>query len=131
MDKCCNKCYHVCEAINSCPDFFLVYVPLTYEGATIKIRITNAQNVAVESTLEVFGGAVELPLDLYPKAFFNSYAGNYKIQFFDPTLNNTALPFVPTDGKTYTCIDFQLIQTITDHSDVFLNIFSNDIPEPY
>lgn len=130
--KCCETCYSICEPLISCFETLLVYLPIGYSDATVKIRISNGQNHVTYQTSDVIGGThIQIDLDntLIPQGFFSSFGGPYQIQFFD--LSDTKLNFVAIDGKTYNCISFNVVNGNTDETVVFVNAFYNEIPGGY
>jgi len=135
MAQCCNNCFKACEPLNSCPDAFLVLVPPAYTEETIIININKVgMNARISQLLEIdYLGFVTIDLEGCPDGFFNPYAGQYELEFINPTTNKL-YEFKAVDGLTYSNICFSFAQTYTSGegiNEVFLNIFTDLIPDPY
>lgn len=127
METCCGNSYSNCLPLIGCFTELVVFTPLDYIEETIKIRITKSTGSTLDGVFDVNTGAVVLAVIDYAPGFFNSYAGIYTLEFFDPAQPYKPMEFIARDGNPYVSILFRFIFAETDETAAVLNIFDDSI----
>lgn len=107
MANCCKNNIIVCDPIIGCCDQLFIDIPPTFVGSQIRLTIVKGSGISVSYIVDVEDGIVEIPLDLFPAAWMNPYAGPYTLQYVDPTTNEV-IDFV-AHGESASAVQFDMV----------------------
>lgn len=108
--SCCKNILKVCTLLPDCMELFYIHVPPGYLSETVVIQITNGKGMMVNLILDVENGKALIDLTdltLIDAAWFNPFAGQYLLQYFDA---EETLILSQYNGKAYDTIAFSVGQ---------------------
>lgn len=108
--ECCNEVLKVCKPLPDCMELLYIHVPPGYASETIVVQITNGKGMMVNLILDVENDKALIDLTdltLIDAAWFNPFAGQYLLQYFD---DEETLILPEYNGKAYDTIAFSVGQ---------------------